>query len=561
MNSRRRCVEARALPAGAGCRRGSANGPLGPAPDLPDPAGELARHGGVGPAGRLAGVRERLAAAVEPGGAGVGPRAYRRGHVGAGCGGLGPRGAHGVMPRGLYERRARERVAGLGYPAAPLGLAARVLRWREPAPAREGRRRAEPAEGPGLRRKPEGRQGVNPLDAGQRLHGRAPAVGARQRDDPPLELPLVRFRAAGGRDVVLERVALRPLEPDLGYPPPVGARPGPLPCPVGVALVLASIYFSPVSLNRRAVRAKAVSPVALTYFHRFRSRLDGTVPRQVLQPVGPARYLDQVAVVAHPVRDRARRHVIPEHPAPAADPHVGGDDRRALLVARRYQLEQQVRARAADVEVAELVDDQQPRVGVVLEPLLEDAARRGVLQVLDEPGAVHEPDLAPRPDRLDAQRDGEMRLAHAGAPHEQDVLGPLDEPQGRELLDLGARDRRLEVPVEVRQPLDVGEPRRPYALAGDPDLPGGDLDARHLLEGGGEAPLARGDHPHVVGQGRRHLVQPERGEVRLRPDRGAALRDGAHHAPPSESSSARLARAASAMSASARPRFPSRACP
>lgn len=180
--------------------------------------------------------------------------------------------------------------------------------------------------------------------------------------------------------------------------------------------VLASIYFSPVSLNRRAVRAKAVSPVALTYFHRFRSRLDGAVPRQVLQPVGPAGYLDQVAVVAHPVRDRARRHVVPEHPAPAADPLVGGDDRRALLVARRYQLEQQVRARAADVEVAELVDDQQPRVGVVLEPLLEDAARRGVLQVLDEPGAVHEPDLAPRPDGLDAQRDGEVRLAHAGAP-------------------------------------------------------------------------------------------------------------------------------------------------
>ena len=52
--------------------------------------------------------------------------------------------------------------------------------------------------------------------------------------------------------------------------------------------VLASIYFSPVSLNRRAVRAKAVSPVALTLFHRFRSRLDGPVPRQVLQPVGPA---------------------------------------------------------------------------------------------------------------------------------------------------------------------------------------------------------------------------------------------------------------------------------
>ena len=175
--------------------------------------------------------------------------------------------------------------------------------------------------------------------------------------------------------------------------------------------MLASIYFSPVSPNRRAVRAKAVSPVAPTYFHRFRSRPGGPVPRQVLQPVGPAGYLDQVAVAAHPVRDRARRHVVPEHPAPAADPHVGGDDRRALLVARRYQPEQQVRARAADVEVAELVD-------------------------------------------------------------------------------LGARDRRLEVPVEVRQPLDVGEPRRPYALAGDPDLPGCDLDARRLLEGGAGADSA-----------------------------------------------------------------------
>ena len=122
VNSRRRCVEARALPAGVGCRRPLEDGPLGPAPDLPDPAGELARHGGVGLARALARRGQRLAAAVEPGGAVVRPRAYRRGHVGAGGWGLWPRGARGVVPCGLYERRARERVAGLGYPAAPLGL-------------------------------------------------------------------------------------------------------------------------------------------------------------------------------------------------------------------------------------------------------------------------------------------------------------------------------------------------------------------------------------------------------------------------------------------------------
>lgn len=52
---------------------------LGPAPDPPDPAGALARHSGVDSVHRLAGVRERLAAAMEPCGAGVGPEAPEEG--------------------------------------------------------------------------------------------------------------------------------------------------------------------------------------------------------------------------------------------------------------------------------------------------------------------------------------------------------------------------------------------------------------------------------------------------------------------------------------------------
>ena len=46
------------------------------------------------------------------------------------------------------------------------------------------------------------------------------------------------------------------------------------------ATVLASIYFSPVSPNRRAVRAKAVSPVALTFFTDSGHGLTGPSPRQ-----------------------------------------------------------------------------------------------------------------------------------------------------------------------------------------------------------------------------------------------------------------------------------------
>ena len=267
-----------------------------------------------------------------------------------------------------------------------------------------------------------------------------------------------------------------------------------------------------------------------------------------------------MAVVADAVRDRARRHVVPEHLPPAADADVGGDDRRALLVARRDELEEQVGPALAYVEVPELVDDEQLRVRVVLEALLEDPAGLRVLEVLDEPGAVHEPHLAPRPHGLDADGHGEVGLAHARAADEQHVLGALYEPERRELLDAGPRDARLEVPVEVGEPLHVGEARGAYALADDPRLAGGDLDAGHLLEGGAEVALARGHHAHVVRQRGRHLVEPERGEVVPRPDRGARLGDGVHSPPPPPSASrrSRLARAAARMSPSAQ-RLPSSA--
>ena len=267
-----------------------------------------------------------------------------------------------------------------------------------------------------------------------------------------------------------------------------------------------------------------------------------------------------MAVVAHPVRYGARRHVVAEHLPPAADPDVGGDDGGPLLVARRDQLEEQVGAALPDVEVPELVDHQQLRVRVVLESLLQDAARLRVLEVLDEPGAVHEPHLAPRADGLDADGHGEVGLADARAAHEQHVLGALYEPERGELLDARPRHARLEVPVEVGEALHVREARGAYALPDDPRLARRDLDAGHLLERGTEVALAGGHHPDVVGQRGRHLVEPQRGQVVPRPDRGARLGDGAHSASPAPraSRSSRLARAASRMSPSAQ-RFPSSA--
>ena len=66
-----------------------------------------------------------------------------------------------------------------------------------------------------------------------------------------------------------------------------------------------------------------------------------------------------MAVVAYPVRYRAGGDLVPEDLRPPADADVRGDYRRALLVARADQLEQQVGAPFVDVQVAELVYDEE----------------------------------------------------------------------------------------------------------------------------------------------------------------------------------------------------------
>ena len=243
--------------------------------------------------------------------------------------------------------------------------------------------------------------------------------------------------------------------------------------------------------------------------------LPSLLGRQVLVPVGPARYFHHAAVVAHPVGDGARGDLVPEHVSPAADAHVGGDDGGPLLIAHADQLEQEVGAA--------FVDDEELGVRVILQPLFQYPPGWGILQVIHQPRAVHEAHLAPGPDRLNAERDRQMRLSHAGASDEQHVFRGVDEPQGRELLYLRPRHGRLERPVEVGQGLDAGKPRRSYPLRQDALLFRPDLGGRHFGQCRDEFHLALRHHPHVVGQRRRHPIELQRGEVVLGPDVGARL--------------------------------------
>lgn len=83
-----------------------------------------------------------------------------------------------------------------------------------------------------------------------------------------------------------------------------------------------------------------------------------------------------MAVVADAVGYGTRGHLVPENLGPAPYADVGRDDGRALLVSGAHQLEQQIGTGLVDVEVAQLVYDEQLGVGVVLQPLLEDAGER-----------------------------------------------------------------------------------------------------------------------------------------------------------------------------------------
>ena len=276
--------------------------------------------------------------------------------------------------------------------------------------------------------------------------------------------------------------------------------------------------------------------------------------RHVLQAVRPPRYLDHRAVVAQPVGHRRRRHVAPEHVAPPAHRHVGGYDGRPLQrVAPVHQLEQQVCALLADVEVAELVHYQQAAVLVEAHPARERLPRRGVLEVLDEPRAVGEVHLLARHHGLVAYGYRQVGLAHARAADEHDVVAAVDELQRGQLLDQPARDAGLEAPVEVGQRLYVGEVRHPRApVVVGPALEG-DLRVGELEHGGDQVLLPVCNEPDVVGHRRRHALEPQLLEVGRQPVERAGLHGGAHSDPPIESSSPRLAAAAASMSPAASP--------
>ena len=179
----------------------------------------------------------------------------------------------------------------------------------------------------------------------------------------------------------------------------------------------------------------------------------------VSRPVGLAARGQDLGVVPEAVEQRRGQLLVAEDLHPLAEGEVGGDDRRAPLVAVGEEVEQQLAAGALEGHEAEFVDDQQrdPQV-TLMQPRERELVAR-LDQLAHEVGRAHEGHAVSPPGGLDAKRDREVRLAGADRPGDHDVLGALQVVAGGELGELRPLDAPQGLPVELLEGLEVGEAR------------------------------------------------------------------------------------------------------
>ena len=211
------------------------------------------------------------------------------------------------------------------------------------------------------------------------------------------------------------------------------------------------------------------------------------------QAVAVAADGDDVAVVQQPVEDRGGDHRIAEDGAPLADRPVRGDQHGTPLVAARHQLEEQVSGVGLKRQVAEFVHDQQPGLGEVGEPLLKPPLGVRLGEAGDQRHGAGEQHRIARHDRLAAERNRQMCLAHARGAEQQQRVAVGNETPGGQITDLGAVERGLGREVEAGEIAHEGELRQAEAHLDAPlvlarDLPRAEerqgLPQAHLLAGG-----------------------------------------------------------------------------
>jgi len=121
---------------------------------------------------------------------------------------------------------------------------------------------------------------------------------------------------------------------------------------------------------------------------------------------------------------------------PFGEAEIGGDHGGASLVAIGEQIKEELAAGALEGDEAQLVDDEHVDAEQPLLQARELPRVAGFEELTHQVGRAREEHAAFLFRRFHAERDGEMRLAGADRPREDQILGRRDPLPARQRMDL-----------------------------------------------------------------------------------------------------------------------------
>src|ERR1043165_568916 len=151
--------------------------------------------------------------------------------------------------------------------------------------------------------------------------------------------------------------------------------------------------------------------------------------------------------------------VIGEDFAPIQEALVGRDNQAAAFVATHDQAEEQTGLGLREGQVAEFIQDEQLRIGQLLENDLQTVLMLGTGQAGHEAFQGLKDHTVTGLYGFDAKPDAQVGLAYSWRAKHDHVLGSLDERQSGQFPYLTAIQAGLEVEVELVQGFNPGKAR------------------------------------------------------------------------------------------------------
>jgi hypothetical protein len=197
--------------------------------------------------------------------------------------------------------------------------------------------------------------------------------------------------------------------------------------------------------------------------------------RGVLEPIALSSDGDGLGVMEEAVEDGAGGGNVLEQLAPVFERAVAGHDGGAGFVAAHDDFQEVLAGVFGELLEAHVIDDEQIGFEILTQPAVALGERffgEEIGDQIEDRPIAHEEALL---DRFVADRLRQVGLADAGGADEEHVGGLADKVPGRQLVELLARDRGIEPPIEVLKAFERGKlggdgATRDFALFADVDL-------------------------------------------------------------------------------------------